>query len=115
MRKISLTMFAFFLAFCLLVSCSGNTVSQSEETPDVLALYRSLVVSTNQDDSSDTNFATSKSIESFDYVLNTKSKKFHFPNCRSVKIMDEDNKYCYFGERDEVLQKGYSPCKHCCP
>ncbi len=115
MRRTLLTMFAFFLTFCLLVSCSNNTVSQSEETPDVLALYHSLVVSTNQNDNSDTNFATSKSIESFDYILNIDSKKFHFPYCRSVKIMNEENKYYYFGERDEVIQKGYNPCGHCCP
>ncbi len=50
-----------------------------------------------------------------DYVLNTNTKKFHYPNCSSVKQMSEKNKAFYTGTRDEVIAKGYDPCGNCHP
>lgn len=49
------------------------------------------------------------------YILNMNTKKFHYPNCQSVKQMAEKNKKNYTGTRDEVISKGYSPCKNCDP
>ena len=49
------------------------------------------------------------------YVLNTNTKKFHIPTCRSVKQMKDKNKKDFCGSREEVFAKGYSPCKNCNP
>ena len=50
-----------------------------------------------------------------DYVLNTNTKKFHYPSCSSVKKMSEKNKGFYTGMRDEVIAMGYAPCGNCHP
>lgn len=50
-----------------------------------------------------------------DYVLNTNTKKFHYPSCSSVKKMSEKNKALYTGTRDEVIAMGYSSCGNCHP
>ena len=50
-----------------------------------------------------------------DYVLNTNTKKFHYPNCSSVKRMSEKNKSFFTGTRDEVIAMGYDPCGNCHP
>ena len=50
-----------------------------------------------------------------DYVLNTNTKKFHYPSCSSVKKMSDKNKEFYTGTRDEVIAMGYDPCGNCHP
>lgn len=49
------------------------------------------------------------------YVLNTNTKKFHYPTCSGVDDMKEKNKQIYTGSRDEVINMGYVPCKRCNP
>lgn len=49
------------------------------------------------------------------YILNTNTKKFHYPSCGSVKQMKESNKQFYTGSRNDVIAKGYVPCKKCNP
>lgn len=53
--------------------------------------------------------------EDTEYVLNTKSMKFHYPNCSGVSTMSDKNKEVYYGTREELLEKGYSPCGTCKP
>ena len=50
-----------------------------------------------------------------EYVLNTNTKKFHYPSCSSVKKMSEKNKAYHTGTRDEVIAMGYDPCGNCHP
>lgn len=50
-----------------------------------------------------------------DYILNTNTKKFHYPSCSSVKQMKESNKKEYTGSRDDLIAQGYDPCKRCNP
>ena len=50
-----------------------------------------------------------------DYVLNTNTKKFHYPSCGSVKKMKDKNKDFFTGTRDEVISQGYDPCGNCHP
>ncbi len=45
------------------------------------------------------------------YILNTNTKKFHFPSCSSVDSMKDKNKLEYTGTRDDVIAMGYEPCK----
>jgi len=49
------------------------------------------------------------------YILNISSKKFHIPTCDSVAKTKEKNRKEFFGTRDELLNKGYSPCGSCNP
>lgn len=58
---------------------------------------------------------TEKAPESVAYILNTSTKKFHYPDCRSVAQMSEKNKLSYKGTRDEVISDGYSACGICKP
>jgi len=50
-----------------------------------------------------------------DYILNTNTKKFHYPTCSSVNDMKEKNKQEFFGTRDEAISNGYFPCGRCKP
>ena len=50
-----------------------------------------------------------------DYVLNTNSHKFHYPNCESVTEMNPKNRRDFSGTREEVIAMGYTPCKRCQP
>lgn len=49
------------------------------------------------------------------YILNINSKKFHSPDCSSVGKMAEKNKREFNGDRSELINDGYSPCKSCNP
>lgn len=49
------------------------------------------------------------------YILNTNSKKFHYPGCSSVAKMKDKNKKEFIGTREEVLGMGYDPCGQCNP
>ena len=51
-----------------------------------------------------------------DYIANKSSKKFHYPDCKSVKQMKESNKVYFNGvTREEMLEQGYDPCGNCDP
>lgn len=49
------------------------------------------------------------------YILNTNTKKFHYPSCSSVDQMKDSNKQEYTGSRDDLIAQGYDPCKRCNP
>ena len=49
------------------------------------------------------------------YILNTNTKKFHYPSCSSVNSMKDKNKQEYTGSRDDIIAMGYDPCKRCYP
>ncbi len=49
------------------------------------------------------------------YILNTSTKKFHYPTCSSVKTMKESNKKASTESRDAIISSGYRPCGRCHP
>ena len=49
-----------------------------------------------------------------EYVLNTNSKKIHYPDCSSVKKMKEKNKG-FTTDYDGAIADGYTPCGNCKP
>ena len=55
------------------------------------------------------------SYELQEYVLNTKSMKFHRPTCSSVDDIASNNKQEATSTRDELISEGYSPCRQCNP
>ncbi len=50
-----------------------------------------------------------------EYVLNTNSHKFHYPDCTSVEKMSERNKLVRTDTRDAIIADGYEPGRICNP
>lgn len=66
--------------------------------------------------SEDTNIQeNSQSTGEQTYIVNENTKKFHLPSCSSVKDMNSGNKREFTGDRQELLDEGYSACKTCHP
>lgn len=62
-------------------------------------------------DVSDTVIGTAEQIE---IVLNTNSKKYHYPGCRSIEqISDRNRKTVYVSDIGELFDMGYTPCGIC--
>lgn len=59
--------------------------------------------------------AGSSGKESGTYILNTKTMKFHRPDCESVKNIKSENREEYTGEREKLIDEGYEACKSCKP
>lgn len=53
--------------------------------------------------------------ETVTYVLNTNTKRFHKPECSSVRDMSEKNKQEYTGTREALIEDGYVACGSCKP
>lgn len=53
--------------------------------------------------------------KSQDYVFNTNTRKFHFPDCKSAASMKKENRKTYTGTREDVIKMGYEPCQICNP
>ena len=51
----------------------------------------------------------------YTYVYNKNTKKFHYSSCSSAKSIKESNRGTFKGTREEMIKKGYSPCKNCNP
>lgn len=49
------------------------------------------------------------------YILNNNSLKFHYPDCKSVPKIKDKNKEEVRTTRDELIKRGYEPCKICNP
>ena len=49
------------------------------------------------------------------YVINTSTGKFHTSSCSDVSKISPDNYMTYEGNRDDLINQGYSPCGHCNP
>ena len=50
-----------------------------------------------------------------DYVLNTRSRKIHYPGCRDVPKIDRNNRRDVHCTYQELINQGYTPCGHCRP
>ena len=59
--------------------------------------------------------STNENTKSYTYIANNHTLKFHRPNCRSVKQMNDENKIYLNCTRADVINRGYEPCKHCEP
>ncbi len=47
------------------------------------------------------------------FILNTNTKKYHEPGCRSVATIKDENRQEFSGTVQELEQMGYSACKNC--
>lgn len=50
--------------------------------------------------------------DALSYVLNTSSKKFHYPTCNGLPTKNRKDTDM---SREEIIAKGYVPCKRCTP
>lgn len=59
--------------------------------------------------------SSSSSSKNTTYILNTSSMKFHTPDCGSVEKISEENRKSFSGNRDDMIEQGYTPCGNCKP
>ena len=88
-----------------LTSCNNN-YSDYSNTDNV----RYTISST-----SETTLNETITVKGIAYIVNINTGKFHYPDCQSVEQMNEKNKRKYVGDRDDLISKGYEPCKRCEP
>ena len=58
---------------------------------------------------------TAEETEDVTYILNTRSLRFHLPDCSGAADIGEKNRQTYTGTREELLAQGYQPCGKCKP
>lgn len=90
---------------CFNVYCYNNQ-------PGITINYQNGSSYENGEDDTDSPSSPS---EECDYILNTSSKKFHYPSCRSAATIADHNRQEYTGTRDQLIAMGYSPCGNCDP
>lgn len=66
------------------------------------------VYETDEQQAADNTFARK-------YVVNTNTMKFHYPTCSSVAQMSDHNKQAVTDSKQQLIDKGYSPCGICQP
>lgn len=89
---------------------------QTTTIPEIELVPEETTVSPKTEE--DTQKETAENIENdykTEYLLNTNTKKFHHPSCKSGQKIKDTNRADYNGSRDEIIAKGYSPCKICNP
>ena len=59
--------------------------------------------------------ASGQNNEAAVYILNTNSGKFHLADCGQTKSISAENKQEYTGNRQELIEQGYSPAGCCNP
>jgi DNA-entry nuclease len=67
------------------------------------------------DSGTEEDSGTTEEEKQVDYVLNKSTKKFHKPTCSSAAAISPENREEYKGIREDVIAKGYDPCKRCHP
>lgn len=87
--------------------------AQPEQTPTVVVPVPTPTPEPEEQPSEEPD--TGNQSSQANYILNTNTKKFHYPSCSSVDDMKEKNKQEFFGTRDEAVAQGYSPCGRCKP
>ncbi len=79
-----------------------STIIASSDTQNISFYYTN---NTNKPSATD---------DTYQYVGNKSSKKFHLPSCESVADMSDKNKV-YFDSKKQASDEGYIPCKQCKP
>ena len=85
----------------------------SEIDTGYVSTYSTENIELNDDELSD--YSSVSETPDCDYVLNKNTRKFHFPSCGSVQDMKDKNKEYYTGDRQTLIDQGYSPCGRCKP
>ena len=68
-----------------------------------------------KDNQADTAISDNDAVRMDVYILNCNTKKFHRPECASVKDIKGKNKERYEGNKETLIEQGYEPCALCRP
>ena len=90
------------------VALTKQPTAAPEKTPTLKPVYASVRTATPKP-------AATKKPAARTYVLNTNTKKFHYPSCPSVDQMKSKNKKVVTEKREKIMRDGYTPCKRCNP
>lgn len=98
---------------------AGVTVYRTDQMGDITCISDGTTVTVTTQRTAASTPSPEPVIEQIEreqsYVLNTNTKKFHFPSCSSVDAMKPENRQDYTGTREQVIDWGYSPCGRCKP
>lgn len=96
---------------------SGPSVSKNQASSKPASDKVSSAVSSRPVSSAHTTDSSvdSKPQQSVKYVLNTNTKKFHYPHCYSAKKIKEENYEEFSGTKEKLFALGYSACGNCKP
>ena len=105
------------IASCIFSSCGANLAasaggvynSETSDTQDAEAQKE------GEDITLDAEALNVPDADAREYVLNTNTKKFHYPDCKSVDKMKDKNKLVEETTREDIIARGYDPCKNCNP
>lgn len=92
------------------ISALGENIPSTESVPTAEGN-----TATNENTTAPNEEITASQGEGTKYILNTNTHKFHYPSCSSVDDMKEKNKKEYQGNREDIINQGYVPCKRCDP
>ena len=84
-----------------------ETVSEKEEISDK--------TSPSEENKSEQVTENTEAPLEYDYVLNTNTRKFHYPDCGSALQTKDKNKAYHKGTREELIGMEYAPCGRCKP
>ena len=116
------------IACCIFTSCgadlaasaggiynSDTSEEQDAEEPEASVEDASGVEAEDEDIALEAEALNESEADVMEYVLNTNTKKFHYPDCRSVKQMKDKNKLVEEATREDIMARGYEPCQNCNP
>lgn len=92
-------------------------VTTTEATTQVTTTEATTQVTTIETTTPDTIIEAAQANDDHiqDYVANTNTHKFHYPDCSSVRDIKDSNKWYFTGDRQELIDSGYDPCGRCHP
>lgn len=123
---------SILLIIALVLSLSGCTrakpISDDKDTskptvilPDISTAsnvngYKQPEITNPEDKNENTDKTNSPETDNISaaYIANTSSKKFHKSTCSYAKSIKAEN-LATVESREQLINDGYSPCKHCNP
>lgn len=130
LKQYGSTLFRTDLQGDIVVTSDGTTVSaQVSKNPDADVWQPGAQVSSSASaasseassaaetsvTASQTEVQTAETASIQAYVVNTNTKKFHNPDCKSVRKIKDKNRMDFTGDRQKLIAQGYEPCKICHP
>lgn len=97
------------------LAVAGTDIYRTDQLGDIIVFSDGEHLTINCRGGMKTAEAEANGLSGVNYIVNTNSGKFHLEDCDSVKDISEGNKLFYEGEREQLIQMGYTPCKKCNP
>lgn len=110
-HRVILFLITIAFAICVSVSCANSDDEPEERGIPVTSEMDIMVEETLEAPQEET--IPQEEPPEITYVLNTNSRRFHKPFCRSVELMKPENYQETSASREEVLEMGYKPCGNC--